>query len=264
MLIGVSIPLGAADHPRITSHPPGGVISIDGRQDDWTGPLQTVGKEPFSVDVANDDRFLYLRLVSSDPGVRRQILRLGLTVWFDEAGGTKKKLGIRYPVIESGEMSGRGASGGFGRGRHSGGDRPPDEESAESAEPPDRVDILGPGKDEARSLTREHLQGVEVAVKSEQGSVLYELKVPLQATADHPYAIGSAPGKVVGVGFETPKLERPSVGRGAGGGFGGGRGGDRIGGMGGRGGMRGGEREFAPPKPLKAWVTVALSAGRDR
>ena len=100
----------------------------------------------------------------------------------------------------------------------------------------------------------------------------YELKVPLARSADHPYAIDTAPGKAIGVGLETGKMQLRSLGNDRGGGFGGGgggggmpgggrgRGGGGMGGGGGRGG-RGGDPQQAvqPPKPLKSWATVAIA-----
>jgi hypothetical protein len=227
------------------------------------------------VAAVNDGEFLYVRLTASDAATRRQIMRQGMTVWFDPAGGTKKRFGVRYPVVERGGPDGegrggrRGGSGGEGGGR---GEGTPDESEA----PRDRVDILGPGKDDARSLTRDHLSGLDVALRSEQGTLQYELKVPLARSADHPYALDAAPGKTIGVGLETAKMQQrsPGMGRGGGGGMGGGGGGGggmggggrgRGGGMGGRGGGgRGGDRERGPepPKPLKSWATVTIAPVR--
>ena len=113
---------------------------------------------------------------------------------------------------------------------------------SDSYEPANRIDILGPGKNDARSLTSDHASGVEAALRVSEGQVFYELKVPLAKTADHPYAIETAAGKTIGIGFETPKVEQPaSEGRsgGSGGGYGHGGGGGMGGGRGG-GGMHGG------------------------
>jgi hypothetical protein len=266
------IVLIATDRPHLESGPPSGAITIDGRHDDWSGALTSLGSNPFSVQVANDNDALYLRLTASDPVVRTQILRQGLIVWFDEGGGTKKRLGIQYPVVEygSGGNTGQGGGGrGYGGGGHRAGgtsDTPNDD-----YEPPSRVDILGPGKNDARSLTLDHASGVEVALRLSEGMVLYELKVPLAKTADHPYAIEAAAGKTIGLGFESPKIERQSSGSPAGGygggghgGHGGGMGGRGGGGMGGRGMGGGGNRDFQPPKPLNAWATVMLSQSPAR
>ena len=54
--------------------------------------------EPVSIAAANDGTFLYLVLTASDRAARMQILRRGLIVWFDGAGGEKKRFGIKFPV----------------------------------------------------------------------------------------------------------------------------------------------------------------------
>ena len=266
------LPLSAAERPHFQSKGLDGPITVDGRFDDWYGHLDPFGKEPIAIQFLNDGQNLYVRLTASEPAVRMQIMRQGMTIWFDPAGGTKKELGIRYPVVERGGSDaegrgGRGGRGGFGGDRPRRGEGGPDD----SGNPRDRVDILGPGKDDARSLTRDHLSGIEVTVKAEQGELQYELKVPLARSADHPYAIEAAPGKTIGVGLETEKIEQRSFGAGRGGGFGGGGGGGMGGGgrgRGGGGGMgggrgggrdRGGERGFQPPKPLKGWGTVSIA-----
>ncbi|MGH9412059.1 MAG: hypothetical protein ACRD1V_21695 [Vicinamibacterales bacterium] len=213
---------------------------------------------------------------ASDPGVRSQIVRRGLTVWFDPGGGTKKVFGVRYPVIE--DPGGQAGIGGYNFGRRTGGGggttaganggtAQPDE----AQPPPDRVDILGPGKHDEVSLTRDSLPGVDVAYKLQDGLLQYELKIPLAKTSDNPYAIGTASGKTIGIGLETPKPQQrsslaggPGGGGGfGGGGFGGGRGGfGRGGGMGG-GGMGGGRRgggegASQSARPLNGWGTIGL------
>lgn len=272
-----AVALVAADRPHFDSHPVDRTIAIDGNFDDWTGAagsLEPFGKDPISIQALNDGTFLYVRLSASDPGVRSQITRRGLTIWFDPKGGKKKTFGIRYPMIEDpGGSSGYG--GGFGRRRPTTdpGDNVNNGASSTTPtddveQPPDRVDIVGPGKDDEVSLTREHLQGVDVAFKTVQGVLQYELKVPLARTADMPYALGAAPGATIGIGLETPKPPQRSFGAepggfgggGMGGGFGGRGGFGRGGGMGGRRGAGG--REFQAPKPLKGWGTIALTASQ--
>jgi hypothetical protein len=255
-LLVLSRPI-AAERTHFDSHARDGAIAIDGKFDDWSGNLDPVGTNPMSMQVLNDGEFLYLRMTASDAGVRMEIMRLGMTVWFDPGGGTKKKLGIRYPAIEAGSF------GGLVRGRGRRGDPGSGDDNA--GPPLDRVDILGPGKDDARSLTRDHLSGVDVAVRTEQGLLEYELKVPLKHTGDRPYAIDAEPGKTIGIGFETGKLAQQASGDRRGGGFGGGgMGGRGGGGMGGRrgGGGGGSQDRPQPPKPIKAWTTVTLAPAR--
>ena len=261
--------VSVAERPRFESQRRDNAITVDGKFDDWYGHLQPFGADPVAIQFLNDGEFLYIRLTASDAATRMQIRRLGMTLWFDPSGGTKKKFGIKYPVVErDGNGDGRGGRGGFGGGSGRRGGGPPDEE----IEPADRVDIIGPGKDDARSLTRDHLPGVGVAIRAEEGTLHYELKVPLVRTADHPYAIDTSPGQTIGVGLETGKMPQRSSGAGRGGGFGGGGGGGMGGGGrghgggmggGGRGGHGGGgQRDFQPPKPLKVWGIVAIAPVR--
>ena len=260
--------VAAAERPHFASKGPDKAITVDGKFDDWYGALQPFGDDPVAIQFLNDGDFLYVRLTASDPGARQQIVRQGMTLWFDPGGGTKKKFGVRYPVVERGpDADARGGLGGFGGGRGRRGDgQSPDEAGA----PMNRVDIIGPGKDDARSLTRDHLSGLDVAIRAEQGTLHYELKVPLARSANHPYAIETAPGKTIGVGLETEKMQQRSLGTARGGGIGGGggmgggrgRGGSGMGGRG--GGGRGGDRqrEFEPRKPLKSWGTVTIGPVR--
>jgi len=272
MLLAISATLVASDKPRFESSPRLEAVTIDGKFDDWPGNLEPFADKPLSLQFQNDGEFLYMRLSASDPATRMEILRQGLTVWFDPGGGTKKHFGIRYPVVDRAQYAGsQGTGGGYGGhgGRNRGsGDRPPgdpDNPSAESS-PTERVDILGPGKDDAREMTRDHLPGIDVALRTEQGILQYELKVPLAKSSDHPMAIEAHSGKPVGFGFDSPKGQQAmNYGRGGGmGGYGGGGMGGHGGGMGGHGGGMGrggggGQRGYEAPKPLNGWGIVSLA-----
>jgi hypothetical protein len=262
---------GAPQRPAFTSQLRDGAISIDGRYEDWYGHLDPFESAPVAVQFLNDGEYLYMRMTASSTPERMQIVRQGFTVWFDPSGGTKKHFGVRYPVVEHGsgpEGDPRGGYGGYGGGRR-GGSREGDREGSPEPSPGDRIDVLGPGKDDARMLTRDHAQGVDVAIRTEQGTLQYELKVPLVKSADHPYAIEAVTGKAVGFGLEVQKPQQHSFGMGGpGGGFGGGGGGmgGHGGGMGGRGGggggggMRGGGgRDGEAAKPLKGWGLVTIA-----
>jgi hypothetical protein len=281
MLVAVSATLVASDKPRFESSPRLEPVTIDGKFDDWPGNLEPFADKPVSLQFQNDGEYLYLRFAASDNGTRMQILRGGLTVWFDPGGGTKKHFGVRYPVVDKAQYpdSGQGGSrggGGGGYGGHRGGGQPQGETpESEPAEPSrtERVDILGPGKDDAREMTRDHLPGIDVALRTEQGILQYELKVPLAKTSDHQMAIEAQNGKPVGFGFETakPQQQGMNAGRGGGGGMGGmgggmgGRGGGGMGGHGGgmgRGGGGGGQRGGEAPKPISGWGIVSLTTAR--
>jgi hypothetical protein len=245
-------------------------VTIDGDTGEWSGPLVPIEENHSLLAAAmNDGHYLYLVLSTSDAAVRRQIFHQGLIVWFDPAGGDKKHFGVKYPVGVPLEQA--GGRGGYRRGGYDGERPTSDSGSGDSThptsgdpEPIDRLEVYGPQKDDAHSYVTTMAPGIAVKTGNVEGYAVYELKVPLEKTADAPYAIEAKPGAVIGFGLETPKAEQPTH-EGRSGGFGG-----MGGGMGGRGGMgghgggggggRGGERGgYEPPKPLKMWAAIKLA-----
>jgi hypothetical protein len=255
-----------SERVRISSQWRNREVVVDGSDTEWPGPLVRIDeKHPVSVAAVNDGQFLCLVLTSSDASARRQILRQGLIVWFDPAGKDKKHFGIKFPVgMEVADpVGGPTRGGGARRGGPTGGRTPRDRDpsSADAFEPPNRLEVLGPKKDDARSLVADRVPGLEVRIGQVEGSLIYELKVPIARTAEFEYAIGAAPGALIGLGLETPKLEGSRGGFGGLGGGGMGRPGGGVGrggGMGGRGGGmgRGGQDR---PKPIKAWAALQLA-----
>ena len=246
-------------------------ITVDGSPTDWAGPLAPFNEQPLSMAAANDGESLYVVLTASDATVRRQILRQGLIVWFDGAGKDKKKFGLKFPIgvgLSEEEFRGRrrgGAPDSAGQGGE-----PRDRAQAPAIDPPNRLEVLGASKDDARSYTADQAPGIAVKVGQAEGLLAYELKVPLASSEAHAYGVSAKPGQTISIGLEMPKLEMPE-GRGREGGRGGGMGGGgggRIGGFGGGGGMGrrggggggGGMERPEQAKPLSGWVEVKLAA----
>ncbi len=272
-------------------------VAVNGDDGEWHAEPTALSASPVEIGVVNDGEFLYLRVRSSDRGAQLQLLFGGLTVWFDPKGGDKKVFGIRYPVglplpdprarardrnrerlpREPDTYGGRQAPG---HARGEPGEDVPTDPKAGPPVPTDltdvvprRLEVLGPGKDDVRSLVLDHADGITVSIGRTEDTVVYELRVPLNKTGATPYAIGASPGTTIGLGFESPKMDREkppdnSTGgsqggtRGPGGigigGFGGGMGGmGRPGGSAGPGEPGGGLPGSA--KPWKAWTRVVLA-----
>ena len=136
-------------------------ITIDGDNGEWPGPLVPVDEhQRLDAAAANDGQFLYLVLSTSDATLRAQIMGQGLIVWFDPGGGDRKAFGIKFPVgMASGDMPGRGrgfhrpdpSGSGSGQGDSSG--------RAVTLEPPNRLEIFGPDKDDAHSFVADKAPG---------------------------------------------------------------------------------------------------------
>ncbi|MGZ7066381.1 MAG: hypothetical protein ACXVI6_08500 [Candidatus Aminicenantales bacterium] len=250
------------------SRPPEHQVTIDGRSDDWMGSLNIIAAANLEEGFLNDQDFLYVSFVTEDESLRRQIARGGLTVWFDPKGGDEKVLGIKYPVgiprVERPATQKEEAGG------------PPSNEPAGGTE--SSLEIYGAGAATPQKLELDSVKGLELAVSREGRLFVYELKIPLQPSSDHPIAVGALPGKTVGIGFEVPKSDsgrqegRPSGGTGGrggggrgGGGFTGGMGGGGGGSYGGAHGRLGGQRDgpgtqSTAANGLKIWTYVKLSS----
>ena len=246
--------------------------SIRGGEPDreWAGSRFALEDENVAVGLLNDGEYIYLSLETRDRRLGMQLLGMGFTVWFDPDGGDDKVLGVEFPLEGRTGMRGmRGMEPGMERSSE-----PPDPEEfrkhlEESIASMDEFVIHGPRKDEIHPRVIDEGKGVEVRIAPAGGGLVYELKVPLAITTEHPYAIGTRPGDVIGVGLETAEMDMSAMrdkmgGRGMGGGMGGrpggGMGGGRGGGMGG-GPMGGGRPEM--PEPLKVWAKVQLAGSAE-
>jgi hypothetical protein len=226
-------------------------IKVDGEADDWQGAKYYLEDLYISVGLINDDRFLYISMIAENPMIRAQIMSQGLVVWLDPKGKKEKTFGIKFPVGQQwDERPARESLDEFDR----------EEAMDRFRESMKELEILGPGEDIIEKINVEEAKGIDVKLRIEGGLLVYELKVPLTAGEDYPYAVGVGAGDWIGIGFESPKLEmqRPRGIRG-----GGIPGGGRIPGeglprdMGMRGGMP------LIPQQLKIWAKVQLASLGD-
>ncbi len=286
-------------------------VTIDGVADEWEGARTYLKKQKIDVGVLNDEEFLYLSFVTEDEGVRRQILMQGFKVWVSPED--VPSFGVQYPLglRNSGLMPDRGGpggggpgggSGGFGGGSGSGGSgggfggsggsggfgggRRASMDPAQMGELVDvmleELEILGPGTGEPVRLAVDETAGIETAFEILGDRVVYELKIPLVQTVEHPHAVGltgdSGAKPKLSVGLVSPEMEQGEGRRGGfsfgpggggrGGGMGGGKGGGSMGGGmggGGRGGGFGGpgggrgRSERPELKPFEVWTELQLA-----
>lgn len=124
------------------------------------------------------------------------------------------------------------------------------------------MEILTPAEEPVR-LGVEGAPGIQVALGNMQGTLVYELKVPLEKTGEFPYAIGTEPGKELTLSLDTTAFDREKMPQ------------ERPDGMkvegdmeGGRGPGPGGMRGGPPPGsmgdfgPLEVRAKVRLATGK--
>jgi hypothetical protein len=227
--------------------PPDKVV-IDGIADEWQGALSFIEKEELFVGFLNDQNNIYVCLKAGDEHSPARLMRQGLTVWFDPAGGDKKVLGIRYPLGEP--------QGGWNRQRAE--NQPDEPQEKRPRRLPDELEVLRAQREtpEMMTLDQARKEGVEVRASINEGAFVYELKIPLAMSEASPLGLGIRPDAPVGVMLETGKLNPSQMGGRPAGGMGGARGG--MGGVPGR--MGGGRPNTMPdiPEPIKIRARVQL------
>jgi hypothetical protein len=236
----------------VKSFSPPGEVAIDGIAEEWQGALSFIEEEELFVGFLNDQNDLYVCLKAGDERSPARLMRQGLTVWFDPAGGNNKVFGIRYPL--------GGPPGAWNRERMV--DQPDGAQETRSRRLSDEIEILRAENESPEILTLDQAkkEGLEVKASISEGAFVYELKIPLVTSKKSPLGLGVRPNAVVGILFETGKLNQSRTGGRPTGGMGGGMAGGR-GGIGGRPGRMGGGRAgMMPdiPEPIKIRARVQL------
>ncbi len=165
-------------------------ITIDGSDKDWAGQTTPIKGSFISLGFANDGDWLYMCVQARHEPVRLQLASAGLIVWLDPERGSGNAYGIRFP--SAGAMSVLG--------------EPPADQPANW---PDTIDVLGPGRKQSRTVSLAESGGIQVRCGLHDDVFVYELKVPLQRTGAHPYAVGAEPGQLVRASIETPEYRGP-------------------------------------------------------
>jgi hypothetical protein len=237
-------------------------VVVDGSDSDWQGATTYIKGSNLALGIRNDNDYLYTCVIMMDRQMQMQMMASGFTVWFDPEGGKNRAFGIHFPLGMQGQQPPTALEG-----------RTNPEEAQKLIEQSQReLEIIGPGKEERERIHLMQAHGINAKLGTNQEFLVYELKVPLRGSADHPYAIGMKDGQAVGIGFETAELNREmmkeqfgGMGRG-----GGGRGGPPTGGgempPGGGGPPSGGPPGMGSPgggrpESLKLWTRVQLAPG---
>ncbi len=259
----------AGSSEELTSHVLDQGISVDGNSLDWQGKLTYLEDKELSVGVMNDETDLYLCLISKDQPLIAQVLRLGLTVWFDPEGGKKKTFGIRYPAVATESATSEKEMG-----------SPPawpmpepvdlENNIAKLRESRPEIAILGPEEKEIARIPFMNNESIAVDIgSSSYGQFIFELQVPLKNSPSTPYTVQTSPGEMIGLGFETSQIDlqqlrREMLDNGVKSGDRSGRWGDPPGGMrgGGRSGMEG-DRVPRMGEPLRLWTIATLAVPEE-
>ena len=245
-------------------------MPTDGTSAKWNN-LIAYQTDEFGIGVANDEKYLYLCLISDDRTVSSQVMRYGLTLWLSTKSSKGRLLGIHFPVgntqMEGAFYHNHGKQGdsAIAKARL--------EESLQSLE------VIGPTIKDSLFMKAVVAQSFGLFVKLAVSipNLVYELRIPLHPDSLDKYAIDPGKEPYVKMMLEggappvEPEQHHDYAGSdegfgGHGGGEGGGSGGfgsHGSGGMGGSGhhGGAGGEHMSHGPEvtPLGLAVTIKLA-----
>jgi len=195
--------------------------------------MQLEEKSQFLFFISNDEKKLYIDVVTADRAAVQKIMRYGMTTWINPDGKTKKALGIEFPVSSEGK-----GEPNFTRDKNA--DRK-EMRLAMMASKNQEMTLTGFGaKGEQRSIDPRNDPFFQGKVEMLEGGRLYiHLELPLDQVQRGDLASFSSP---LSLGFETGYMDVTGSGMPSGGGqYSGG------GGMGGPGMYGGGPPGGMPP-----------------
>jgi hypothetical protein len=191
MSVLMTLANGCSSGLKLASDWQQGEMNIDGSDSEWQRGLYYDKESDMVYGVRNDDKYVYIFLKTQNRSTQMQIMRQGLTVWFDREDGKNQTFGIKYPIIQQ-ETHARFS---------------PDtnEEILYTfldQEFPE-MEIIGPKKENVQRFSLLEAPGIRVKLGRIRETLIYELCVPLNKTFEHPFAIEPISEHRIGIEFET-------------------------------------------------------------
>ncbi|MDR3679706.1 MAG: hypothetical protein P4L41_07055 [Flavipsychrobacter sp.] len=79
-------------------------IVVDADSKDWPSPYPNYDSKSFvGYATSNDKQYLYVTMETGDEYTEMKILKAGMTMWIDTAGGKGQSLAIHYPLPDDNE-----------------------------------------------------------------------------------------------------------------------------------------------------------------
>lgn len=75
-------------------------IIIDGNIDDWGDMIIFDDKTSIVSDISNDHEYIYVKVRIANYYSISRLMRGGFTVWFNDEGKSKPKIGIAFPIMK--------------------------------------------------------------------------------------------------------------------------------------------------------------------
>lgn len=180
---------------KLTSDWQQGEMNIDGSDSEWQRGLYYDKESDMVYSVRNNDKYVYVFLKTQNRSTQMQIMRQGLTVWFDREDKKNQTFGIQYPISR--------------QETHAGFSPDTNEEKLHTfldQEFPE-MEIIGPTKENIQRFSALEAPGIRVKLSRSHETLVYELRVPLNKTSKCPFAIEPISAHCIGIEFETGEFK---------------------------------------------------------
>ncbi|NJD21338.1 MAG: hypothetical protein FIA82_01530 [Melioribacter sp.] len=182
-------------------------IKIDGDISDWQNSLASIPDKKFAVGFKNDDKFLYVSLITDDRMKIMQMLRNGFITWFTPDGKSDKTFGVKFPLsnkdLKDEQIQNMNRE-----------NFQPDNMEKQFAQLLIRqkeLEIINNDKFPLSLMYLENKEGIKAKLGYTENNFVYELQVPLKAGGNYTYQIAATPGGKVTIRFETEKIDSENI-----------------------------------------------------
>ena len=168
---------------------------IDGNDALWQRGLYYDKGTDMVYGVRNDEKYIYVFLKTANRSTQLQIVREGLTVWFDREDGKNQTFGIHYPMSKLESRAGVAAD--------------TNEENLHSFldQQYPELEIIGSKNQERQRFSALDAPGIRVKLGRTREALIYELRVPLNKTSEQPFAVEPMASNRIGLEFETGEFK---------------------------------------------------------
>jgi len=181
---------------KLTSDWQQGEMNIEGSDSEWQRGLYYDKESDMVYSVRNNDKYVYVFMKTQNRSTQMQIMRQGLTVWFDREDKNNQTFGIQYPISR--------------QETHAGFSPDTNEEKLHTfldQEFPE-MEIIGPKKENIQRFSALETPGIRVKLSRSHETLVYELRVPLNKTSEYPFAIEPVSEHRIGIEFETGEFKQ--------------------------------------------------------
>ncbi len=185
-------------------------IKIDGDISDWQNSLVSIPDKKLAVGFKNDDKFLYISLITDDRVKVMQMLRGGFITWFIPNGRSDKTFGVKFPLANKDLLSeelnnmNRETFQQENRGNM-------EKQLSRLLIQQKEFEVINKDKFPLSLMYLENKEGIKVKLGYTENNFVYELQVPLISGENYTYTIKAAPGEKVNIRFETEQFDSENI-----------------------------------------------------